>query len=537
MPSTPTDPRRRALLAAALAAGSAPAWLRHARAADLPRFELGVASGFPRPDGMVLWTLLTGDGLPERTEVRWELAEDEAFAKVVARGSELAEAAWGHSVHAEPAGLAPGRWYWYRFEALGARSAAGRTRTAPAPDAAAPLAFAIASCQRYDHGRYAAWRHLAGEPLDLVMFLGDYIYEYPSPPIALRHHEGGYLRTLADYRARYATYQRDPQLQAAHAACPWVLVWDDHEVENDYAGLQGNAGPPQVSRSPSGGGSGAARAWGPDPGNLLQADFAAQRAAAYQAYWEHLPFPKALRPVNGDARLYGQFDWGRLARVLLLDDRQYRDPQACQKPGRGGSGNVTLKDCPALADPKRSLLGTAQEQWLAQAWAGDRPWNLLAQQTLMARFAWTDPAAADGGLYWTDGWDGYAASRQRLLATVAERKLGGAVVLGGDVHAHYVADLKADFADPRSATLATEFCGTSIASRGLPQDKVDAARAFNPHVKYGRADQRGAVAFTLDARRLDARLLAVADAADAASRVDVVARYAVEAGHPGAQPA
>ncbi|MFO1341379.1 MAG: alkaline phosphatase D family protein, partial [Burkholderiaceae bacterium] len=400
MHSTSPEPSRRALLAAALAAGAAPAWLRHARAADLPRFEQGVASGFPRPDGMVLWTMLTGDGLPERAEVRWELAEDEAFAKVVARGSEVAEAAWGHSVHAEPAGLAPGRWYWYRFEALGARSAAGRTRTAPAPDAAAPLAFAIASCQRYDHGRFAAWRHLAGEPLDLVMFLGDYIYEYPSPPVALRYHEGGFLRTLADYRARYATYQRDPQLQAAHAACPWVLVWDDHEVENDYAGLQGN---------------------------LLQADFPAQRAAAYQAYWEHLPFPKALRPTNlaggGDARLYGHFDWGHLARVLLLDDRQYRDPQACQKPGRGGSGNVTLKDCPALADPKRSLLGAAQEQWLAQAWSADRPWNLLAQQTLMARFAWTDPAGADGGLYWTDGWDGYAASRQRLLATVAERKL------------------------------------------------------------------------------------------------------------------
>ncbi len=510
MHSTPTDPRRRALLTAALAAGTAPAWLREARAADLPRFELGVASGFPRPDGMVLWTMLTGTDLPERAEVRWELAEDEAFAKIVARGSEVAEAAWGHSVHAEPAGLAPGRWYWYRFEALGARSAAGRTRTAPAPDATAPLAFAIASCQRYDHGRFAAWRHLATEPLDLVMFLGDYVYEYPSPPIAPRYHEGGFLRTLADYRARYATYQRDPQLQAAHAACPWVMVWDDHEVENDYAGLQGN---------------------------LLQADFPAQRAAAYQAYWEHLPFPKALRPLNGDARIYGHFDWGRLARVLLLDDRQYRDPQACQKTGRGGSGNVTLKDCPALADPKRSLLGMAQEQWLAQAWAADRPWNLLAQQTLMARFAWADPAGPDGGLYWTDGWDGYAASRQRLLATVAERKLGGAVVLGGDVHAHYVTDLKADFGDPRSATLATEFCGTSITSKGLAQEKVEAARAFNPHVKYGRADQRGAVAFTLDAKRLDARLLAVADPLDAASRVDVVARFAVEAGHPGAQAA
>ncbi|WP_324156161.1 alkaline phosphatase D family protein [Ideonella sp.] len=505
---------RRRLLAATLAAGAAPAFLRRALAADRPRFELGVASGFPRPDGMVLWTKLTGDGLAERVEVRWELARDEGFRDIVARGSEPAEAAWGHSVHAEPAGLEPGRWYFYRFEALGTRSATGRTRTAPAADAAVPLSFAIASCQRYDHGRYAAWRQLAGEPLDLVLFLGDYIYEYPSSPLAPRQHEAGYTRTLADYRARYATYQRDPQLQAAHAAFPWLLVWDDHEVENDYAGLQGNR---------------------------LQTDFAAQRAAAYQAYWEHLPFPRALRPrldvPGAEMRIYGAHDWGRLARILTLDDRQYRDPQACPKPGNGGSNTVALKDCPTLADPRRTLLGETQERWLAQAWTADKPWNLLAQQTLMARFAWSDPAGADAGRYWTDGWDGYAPARQRLLAQVAERRLGGAVVLGGDVHTHYVADLKADFGDPRAATIATEFCGTSISSQGLEQARLDAARGFNPHIRYARADQRGYVGFTLGPKQLDARLMVVADAWDAASRVDIAARFTVEAGRPGAQAA
>jgi alkaline phosphatase D len=511
MPPAPPLSRRR-LLAAALAASTAPAFVRHAAAADVPRFEQGVASGFPRPDGMVLWTMLTGPGLPERVEVRWELARDEGFREIVARGSEVAEAAWGHSVHAEPAGLAPGRWYWYRFEALGARSATGRSRTAPAPDAEAPLAFAIASCQRYDVGRYAAWRQMATEPLDLVLFLGDYIYEYPSSPLALRPHEAGYTRTLADYRARYATYQRDPQLQAAHAAFPWLLVWDDHEVENDYAGLQGNR---------------------------RQADFADQRAAAYQAYWEHLPFPKALRPQRdvpgGAMRIYGAHDWGRLARILALDDRQYRDPQACPKPGLGGSNTVTLKDCPALADPRRTLLGAAQEEWLAGAWSTERPWNLVAQQTLMARCAWSDPAGPDGGRYWTDGWDGYAPARRRLLAQVAERRLGGAVVLGGDVHAHYVADLRLDFDDPRGAVVATEFCGSSITSLGLEQARIDAARGFNPHLHHARADQRGYIGFTLDARRLEARLMAVADARDAASPVTVAVRFAVEAGRPGAQ--
>jgi alkaline phosphatase D len=510
MPLKPLDSHRRALLAASLATGAAPAFIRHALAADTTRFELGVASGFPRPDGMVLWTKLTSAGLPERVDVRWEVASDEGFRDIVARGSDGAEAAWGHSVHAEPAGLAPGRWYFYRFEALGVRSPTGRTRTAPAPDATAALHFVIASCQRYDAGRYAAWRQIASESPDLVLFLGDYIYEYPSLPTALRQHEAGFPRTLDAYRARYATYQRDPQLQAAHAASPWLLVWDDHEVENDYAGLQGNQ---------------------------LQTDFAAQRGAAYQAYWEHLPFPKAMRPTDGAMRLYGAHDWGRLARILALDDRQYRDPQACQKPGRGGSGTVTLKDCPALADPRRSLLGTAQEQWLAQAWAADRPWNLLAQQTLMTRFAWSDPAGANGGAWWTDGWDGYAPARQRLLAPVAERKLGGVVVLGGDVHAHYVTDLKADFANARSATLATEFCGSSISSVGLDQARIDAVLPLNPHVHWGRADRRGYIGFRLDAKQIDARLMVVADALDAASPVTESARFVVEAGKPGAQRA
>jgi alkaline phosphatase D len=506
----PLEPRRRALIAGVLAAGAAPALVRHALAADTPRFGLGVASGFPRPDGMVLWTHLTGPALPDRVAVRWEIAQDEAFRQVVARGTETTEAAWGHSVHAEPVGLAPGRWYWYRFEALGQRSGTGRTRSAPAPGDDAPLRFAIASCQRWDHGHYAAWRHAAGEALDLVLFLGDYIYEYPSPPWALRRHEGSFAHTLDTYRARYATYQGDAHLQAAHAACPWLLVWDDHEVENGYAGL--------ASRHPDGG-------------------FAAQRAAAYQAYWEHLPFPKAMRPPEGSGewRLYGAHDWGRHARILTLDDRQYRDRQACLNPWRLGKETVSPVACRELSDPRRSLLGAAQERWLAQAWSTERPWNLLAQQTLMARFAWSDPSTADGGVRWTDGWDGYPAARQRLLDTIAQRRLGGVVVLGGDMHAHHVADLKADFDDPRSATLATEFCGTSIASRGPEQARLDRARGFNPHVHLSRAERRGYVAFELQAARLDARLMGVTDALDPASPIEVLARYTVEAGHPGAR--
>jgi alkaline phosphatase D len=500
---------RRRLLQGAAALTFAPAFLRHARADDAPRFALGIASGQPRADGVVLWTRLTGAGLPERVTVEWEIARDEAFTTIVARGEEIAESNWAHSVHAEPAGLAPARWYWYRFRALGAQSAVGRTRTAPAPDAAAgSLNFVIASCQRFDVGHYAAWRHVAAEPnLDLVMFLRDYIYEYGSGLRPVRPVEGGRVRTLAQYRARYATHKSDPALQAAHAAVPWLLVWDDHEVDNDYAGLQGQD---------------------------LQPDFEAQRAAAYRAYWEHMPFPKSARPIDADMRITGRLDWGTLARIHLIDDRQYRDPQVCPKFGKGGGSNtVALKSCPEMLDPKRTLLGAAQEQWLAAGWDTARPWNLLAQQTLMARLTSTAPADG-GGTYWTDGWDGYPAARQRLLDVVAQRRLPGVVVLGGDVHCHVVADLKADFDDPESKVIASEFCGTSITSLSMAQSRLDAMRPFNPHLHYARSDQRGYVRFTLDAAQLRAQLRVVDNPFDPASGLSTAARFVVEAGRPGA---
>jgi alkaline phosphatase D len=283
-----------------------PVYLRHALAADQQRFTLGVASGEPTPDGMVLWTRLMGPDLPrdEPVPVHWEVAEDEAFTRIVARGTEQAEAAWAHSVHAEPKGLQSARAYWYRFTALGQRSPVGRTRTAPAPDAAARLKLIIASCQRFDMGHYAAWRHAAAWEPDLILFLGDYIYETATPATGrVRRHDGGIVRSLSQYRERYAQYKGDPDLQSAHACTPWMTIWDDHEVDNDYANLQGQR---------------------------LQPDFAAQRQDAYQAYWEHMPLPHRLKPdltvPGASLNLYRRADWGRLARLHLLDDRQYRDP-------------------------------------------------------------------------------------------------------------------------------------------------------------------------------------------------------------------
>ena len=259
----------------------------------------------------------------------------------------------------------------------------------------------------------------------------------------------------------------------------------------------------------------------------------AVRPAAYQAYWEHQPFAKAQRPRGMDMRITGRLDWGRLARIHLLDDRQYRDPQACPPTLRSsGSNTVMARDCAALADPARTLLGREQERWLAEGWSLDRPWNLVAQQTLMARFS-----SHAEGRYWTDGWDGYPAARQRLLATVAERKVPGVVVLGGDVHAHYVADLKPDFDDPKSPVVASEICGTSISSRGREQRLIDAARALNPHVHHGRGDQRGYVIVTVGARELQAQLMAVDQPLDPASDVRVAARFVVDAARPGPQAA
>ena len=516
---TPADPDRRRLLglagAASLAALGGPAFVRHARAADVDRFGLGVASGCPRPDSVVLWTRLTGDDLPERVTVGWELARDERFKDIAASGTSAAEAEWAHSVHVEAPGLAPGRWYWYRFTVPGSRSPAGRTRTAPAPGAAEPMQFAIASCQRWDHGHYAAWRHMADENLDLVLFLGDYIYESAPAPGRVRLHEGhGATRTLAQYRSRYAQYKSDPALQRMHASAPWITVWDDHEVENDYAN---------------------------DRGQTLERDFLLRRAAAYQAYWEHMPFPNSARPRGPDMRIFERYDWGRLARIHAVDDRQYRDHQACSPFGRGGSSTVTPAACPELLDPKRTLLGTAQEGWLAEGWSREQGWNLLAQQTLMARFSWRDPAVREvpdlpGGQYWTDGWDGYPAARARLLQAAVGRKATNLVVLGGDVHANYVADLKLDFDDAKAPVVATEFCGTSITSEGMAQARVDAALGFNPHIRYARADERGYVRFTLDAKTLQAQLRVLDDVRLPDSAIRTAARFAVEAGRPGALP-
>lgn len=513
---------RREFFKALAAAGVSAAAGACARLNPKPRFaadpfSLGVASGYPQPAGMVLWTRLApapdeADGGMGRAivPVRWEIAQDDQMRDVVASGSTEATPEWGHSVHVETRGLAPDRPYWYRFIAGAAQSPIARTRTAPAADSApARLRFAFASCQQYEQGYFGAYRHIIADEPDFIAFLGDYIYESSWGRKHVRKHTGGEPYTIEDYRTRHALYKSDPELQAAHRACPWIVTWDDHEVDNDYADdLPEDGMPPER--------------------------FLARRAAAYRAYYEHMPLPARMRPDGARMKIHTRVDWGRLASVHLLDDRQYRSHEVCSKrPGGGGSTVVDAAECAALAGPMRTMLGAEQEAWLAAGLAGTRSaWNVIAQQTLMAQL---DRKPGEGKRVWTDGWDGYPAARRRLLDALAARRSSNPVVIGGDVHAHWVADLKLDFDDPHSPVVASEFCGSSITSQGPSQNMVEAALAENAHLKYGRGDRRGYVRVEIKPKQFAADLRAMESVQTRDAACGTLASFIVEDGRPGPQ--
>lgn len=494
---------------AAAGAAAAAAWLP----GDYP-FTLGVASGMPRPDSVVLWTRLAPRpheplwGMPEvPVELRWELADDERFAVGRRQGSIVTRPEHAHSAHVHVTGLDSGRTYFYRFEVAGALSPIGRTRTAPAADAVVPrLRLALASCQHYEQGWYAAHREIAARDLDLVLFVGDYIYESSNPRYRVREHEGPVPQTLAAYRARHATYKLDPDLRAAHAAHPWLLTWDDHEVENDYAG----------DLSPSG---------------LDVSSFLRRRAAAYKAYFEHMPVAPAMAPTGPSMRLHERHGWGRLAELWTLDSRQYRSAQPCGEPGRAGGKVVT--GCDGLDDPQRSVFGSAQERWLAAGLAGSRAqWKLLAQGSQVSAGGIYTPL---GRRIFTDGWDGYPQARQRLLDTIAGRGLRDLLCLGGDVHRHVAADLRRRPGDPGSAIVASEFVCSSVTSRGLSEAATALLRAGNPDIVHARSDERGyaLLEITPDAARCEFRATPFPARADA--RLHTQAAFAVAAGHAGVQ--
>jgi alkaline phosphatase D len=495
--------------------------------ADNP-FKLGIASGYPTPEGVVLWTKLVAPteltqsaiGFSDKpTDVTWQVAHDEQFQRIALQGTSVAMPQLGHAVHAELRGLEADRWYFYRFKLGDAVSDVGRTRTAPAPDSKTnKLRFAFASCQNWDHGYFAAYRQLVQDAPDLVVFLGDYIYEYASPkkpnPNFARSHTLRTAVNLADYRDRYALYKSDILLQAAHRACPWIMTWDDHEVQNDYASDRGeDLAPP--------------------------ADFVARRAAAYQAYYEHMPLPASAlarglaglssMDASGGVRVTQRLAWGQLANFHLLDCRQFRDYQACPKPNRSGSNMVLAADCAELQNPNRTLLGKTQEQWLAEGLALDAkagaalqaalPWSVIAQSTLLAKI--NAPAGKEAKI-WTDGWEGYPFARQRLLNSFKAQPTLHPVILSGDVHLNVVAQIEG---------VATEFCGTSLTSHtGWHPEREPSFYSDNPHVQYFNSERRGYALAEVTPKLWTTTLMGTEDVRSADSPTKPIGQFAVERG-------
>ncbi|MEU3183021.1 alkaline phosphatase D family protein [Streptomyces sp. NPDC006923] len=484
-------------------------------------FTLGVASGDPRPDGVVLWTRLAPrpyepySGLPtSRVSVRWELARDANFRRIVFRGHTQAHPELHHSVHVDVRGLASDRVYYYRFRAGTWLSPVGRTRTAPLRTARiSSLRFAAVSCQAYHDGYFTAYRHLAQEDLDVVFHLGDYLYEYAVTSSGgaraytdrrLPAHFNRETVTLEDYRMRYGLYKSDPDLMAAHAAHPFVVTWDDHETENNYAtGTPENDVPPE--------------------------EFLLRRAAAYRAYWENQPLRKPQQPRGPDMRLYRRLSFGRFAQFDILDTRQYRSNQAYgdgwQTPG------------PESEDPSRTLTGETQEQWLLDGWrTSGATWNVVPQQVTFARRR--NLSTPDFKLS-MDSWDGYPASRQRLMDGVERSGIKNFMVLTGDVHTGNAYDLKKDWNDPASRTLGTEIVATSIASGKDGKDKpLDwaAHMAANPHMRFYNG-RRGYVTVTLGERQARSDFKTLSAVTKSGAPVTTAASFVTEVGDPGLKPA
>jgi alkaline phosphatase D len=475
-------------------------------------FALGVASGDPAPDGVVLWTRLApapaqpdGGMPPEPVEVTWQVAEDEGMTKVVREGTAIATPQWAHSVHVELDGLQPDRWYFYQFKAGSEVSPKGRTRTFPKADALPErLRFAFASCQHFETGLFTAYEHMVREDLDVVVHLGDYIYEAAAKEKGtVRRHIGPQLRTLSDYRMRHAQYKGDSALQAMHAAAPWLVTWDDHEFANNCAGA--------ISEDPNEG----------------REEYLIRRAAAYQAYYEHMPLRRTALPKGPDMLLYRRVPFGRLADFHVLDTRQYRTDQPC------GDGNKPL--CPEALNINNSLLGQLQRDWLFENLANSPAgWNVLAQQVMMAR---VDRKAGEETGFSMDQWPGAEMERRRLLKFLDEQRVKNPVVLTGDIHSNWANDLLLDFDDLGGRVVATEFVGTSISSGGdgvLKPKTLEATYSENPFVKF-HSTERGYVRCEVTPRLWKTDYQAVEYVTRPGAPLHTRASFTVESGKPGLQ--
>lgn len=523
---------RRTLLKGAFGAGLLTAGLPLAGASPVRAdfkanpFTLGIASGDPAPDGFVIWTRLAPEPLLERgglsalpVEVAWEIATDPGLKQVVRAGKEMARIELAHSVHVEVEGLEPGRDYFYRFRVDNAESGIGRARTLPAAGAeVAQLRFASAGCQAWESGYYTAWRHLADEAFDLVFHYGDYIYEHghvtvdragrtlprPMPK------DFAVCITLADYRRRYALYKTDPDLQAAQASCPFLSSFDDHEVADNWASDT-------------------------DSRNTPPEAFLFRRAAAFQAWYEHMPVRRSLMPRGPDLVAYRRFQVGNLANVSVLDTRQYRSKQPC--------GDGIKAACADVDAAGRTMMGVRQELWFADGLRADTPggqalWQVIAQQVLFSPLDWRSypwlPASEVPQVN-LDTWDGATAARERMIRTWREAQVRNPVVLTGDMHRGVAFEIKDDGRDPTSRCVGVELLATSISSGGdgVPvMSNAEKLRANNPHLKF-ISDQRGYHRHTVTRERWLADFRVVDQISTPGAPVSTAKSFVIEAGKPG----
>ena len=475
-------------------------------------FSLGVASGDPDSRGMVLWTRLAPQplepfgGMPnEAVEVRWEIAKDEALGDIVDSGSVLATPQLGHSVHVEVESLEPDRWYWYRFTCGEASSPVGRTRTMPEkhslPD---KLKFAFASCQNLEQGLFTAYEQMAKDDLDLVVHLGDYIYEGSGRDNRVRKHHGAEIESLEDYRARHAQYRSDPLLNGMHAQCPWLVTWDDHEFDNNCAN--------DISEQQE----------------VHPVEFLVRRANAYQAYYEAMPLRASCLPKGSSMQLYRRAPFGRLADFLVLDTRQYRTDQP------NDDKKAPLNQ--SAMSPTNTLLGTEQRNWLSSNLIQSHAtWNVLAQQVMMGMVSRSQ--VADAPAYSMDQWPGYAFERMQLVKFLADRRVANPIVLTGDIHSNWVNNLRVDDRQAEAPVVATEFVGTSISSGGNGSARpkgLEQLLSDNPCLQFHNTE-RGYVRCTVTPQRWQSDYVAVEDVLQEGGQIVTRASFQVEAGKAGAE--
>jgi alkaline phosphatase D len=479
-------------------------------------FTLGVASGDPTATSVIIWTRLApdplaGGGMPEGdVDVLWEVSDDEGFSTLAASGVTRAEARYAHSVHVDVslADRSPEAdpWVFFRFRVGEWTSPVGRTRCAPAVGSTESMTLATASCQNWTHGYFNAYADMREQSPDLVVFLGDYIYEGGPGNLAngdIRLHNSDEVTTIVDYRNRYALYRSDPRLRAAHAMCPWVVIWDDHEVDNNYAGL--------VSQDAEG------------PNAPTDGEFAQRRAGAYQVWWEHMPVRMAA-PQDENLQIYRQVSWGSLINMAAIDGRQYRDDQAC--------GDAVLQTEPACDDASiesRSMLGTVQETWLVDTLgSGEAIWNVIANQTVM-----TDIRLGDAVLNF-DQWDGYAPSRDRIISGLSDRGVDNLVVLTGDIHLAGIG--KVTTAAEPDKVRGIEFVTTSISSNGNVPDGSEALFIALPTIVDAEIQHRGYTLHTVTPQEWTAEYRIVDNNRVEDSTVSPWKRFVVRAGSPDVVP-